>query len=61
MQLTVSLHTFIRKACFIKYDDPHSQILETSKPGGGLEKGMVAYWYSYDRDNLVLKYGKGYT
>jgi hypothetical protein len=21
---------------------------------------MVAYWYSYDRDNLVLKYGKGY-
>jgi hypothetical protein len=50
MQLTVSLHTangknslgiYITqdKACFIKYDDPHSQILETSKPGGGLEKG----------------------
>jgi len=36
------------------------KILETTKIGGGLEKGRVAYWYSYDRDNLVLKYGKGY-
>lgn len=26
----------------------------------GLENGKIAYWYSYDRDNLVLKYGKGY-
>ena len=27
----------------------------------GLEKGgNVSYWYSYDRDRLVLKYGKGY-
>ena len=48
------------KAYFIKYADPDWQILETSKSGVGLEKGMVAYWYSYDRDNLVLKYGKGY-
>ncbi len=47
------------KAYLIKYDLP-CQILETSKNGGGLEKGRVAYWYSYDRDNLVLKYGKGY-
>lgn len=47
------------KACLIKYDE-YCQILETSNCGGGLEKGMVAYWYSYDRDNLVLKYGKGY-
>jgi hypothetical protein len=47
------------KAYFIKYDQ-NCQILETSKSGGGLEKGIVAYWYSYDRDNLVLKYGKGY-
>jgi len=47
------------KAYFINYDQ-HCLILETSKSGGGLEKGRVAYWYSYDRDNLVLKYGKGY-
>ncbi|CAC5388132.1 unnamed protein product [Mytilus coruscus] len=26
----------------------------------GIEKGKISYWYSYDRDNLVLKYGKGY-
>ena len=27
----------------------------------GFEPGYkVAYWLSYDRDNLVIKYGKGY-
>lgn len=26
----------------------------------GVEDGKQTYWYSYDRDNLVLKYGKGY-
>ncbi|CAC5403890.1 unnamed protein product [Mytilus coruscus] len=28
--------------------------------GCGLENRLISYWYSYDRDNLVLKYGKGY-
>jgi hypothetical protein len=43
-----------------KYVDADWNILEETEIGGGLEKGRVAYWYSYDRDNLVLKYGKGY-
>lgn len=40
--------------------DQKEQLSETHKKGSGIEQGKISYWYSYDRDNLVLKYGKGY-
>lgn len=46
---------------FIKYEGKQkAKLSHLNKKGSGLEKGKIAYWYSYDRDNLVLKYGKGY-
>ncbi|XP_038048939.1 uncharacterized protein LOC119722730 [Patiria miniata] len=36
------------------------RVTEADTPRCGVEEGKVSYWYSYDRDNLVLKYGKGY-
>jgi hypothetical protein len=36
----------------MKYVDADWNILEETEIGGGLEKGRVAYWYSYDRDNM---------
>lgn len=36
------------------------ELVRITMEGCGLEEGHVSYWYSYDRNNLVLKYGKGY-
>ncbi|XP_033727172.1 uncharacterized protein LOC117316610 [Pecten maximus] len=39
------------------------RILErTEQPDSGYDAGRkISYWFSYNRDSLVLKYGKGYT
>lgn len=47
-----------KRAVFLKYND--GQHVQLASADDGLEEGKVSYWYSYDRDNLVLKYGKGY-
>lgn len=48
----------------LKAKKPFSKVEEkghTDKPGGGLEEGKkVSYWFSFNRDARVLKYGKGY-
>lgn len=47
----------------MKTGRPNKQNLlsKTKTKNCGYESGkIIAYWYSYDRDNLVLKYGKGY-
>lgn len=37
------------------------QLNRTSEPSQGLEEGKkVSYWFSFNRDDRVLKYGKGY-
>ena len=36
-------------------------LAEIKRRGCGLERGKKAsYWISYDRDRMVVKYGKGY-
>ena len=33
-----------------------------TEPSGGLEEGKkVSYWFSFNRNDRVIKYGKGYT
>lgn len=47
-----------------KAKKPSSEIKDknrTAKPREGLEAGKkVSYWFSFNRDDRVLKYGKGY-
>ncbi|CAG2255212.1 unnamed protein product [Mytilus edulis] len=46
---------------FIKCIGDKDEVLSSvKKKGSGIEDGKISYWFSYDRDNLVLKYGKGY-
>ena len=46
---------------FIKCIGDKDEVLSSvRKKGSGIEDGKISYWFSYDRDNLVLKYGKGY-
>ena len=36
-------------------------VQEVESDEAGYDKGLkVSYWFSYDRDRFVLKYGKGY-
>ena len=47
----------------LKAKKPSGKVEEKghTKPGGGLEEGKkVSYWFSFNRDARVLKYGKGY-
>ncbi|XP_074641784.1 uncharacterized protein LOC141899408 [Tubulanus polymorphus] len=49
------------EVAFVKHANGlHEELSRVQKNGCGLENRKIAYWYSYDRDNLVLKYGKGY-
>ena len=55
------LHIEKDKVLFIKWEGGTQRTLSfTQGKECGLENGKIAYWYSYDRDNLILKYGKGY-
>ncbi|CAC5369313.1 unnamed protein product [Mytilus coruscus] len=46
---------------FIKcFGDQDEVLSSVRKKGSGIEDGKISYWFSYDRDDLVLKYGKGY-
>ena len=64
----IALHVGDGFAAFIKHAPgylhvPIGEEVELIKlPGAelGVEDGQLTYWYSYDRENLVLKYGKGY-
>lgn len=45
-----------RKPCY-----EIEELKRTSEPGEGLEeRKKVSYWFSFNRNNRVLKYGKGY-
>ncbi|CAG2219578.1 unnamed protein product [Mytilus edulis] len=49
------------QVCFIKCIGDKDEVLSSvRKKGSGIEDGKISYWFSYDRDNLVLKFGKGY-
>ncbi|XP_033726711.1 uncharacterized protein LOC117316282 [Pecten maximus] len=40
----------------------YSRLKRTEHPDSGYdEEREITYWFSYNRDSLVLKYGKGYT
>ncbi|XP_022105949.1 uncharacterized protein LOC110987493 [Acanthaster planci] len=59
----IALHVGNDCASFIiqrKRDRCPKELKRIDQAGCGVEEGKVSYWYSYDRDNLVLKYGKGY-
>ena len=53
-----------KRGAIFKSKKPSSKNEEenrTAEPGQGLEEGeIVSYWLSFDRDERVLKYGKGY-
>ena len=59
----IALHVGNGFAAFLRHaptDDHPVELTRVSGPEFGVEDGQLTYWYSYDRDNLVLKYGKGY-
>ncbi|XP_074641401.1 uncharacterized protein LOC141899145 [Tubulanus polymorphus] len=58
ISLCVNSHdevTFVKHA-----NGVHEELTRLREDGRGFENRKIAYRYSYDRDNLVLKYGKGY-
>lgn len=59
----IALHVGVNYASFVMQRQGDVSLTELKRitgTGCGAEEGKVSYWYSYDRDNLVLKYGKGY-
>lgn len=59
----IALHVGNGFAAFLRHaptDDHPVELTRVSGAEFGVEDGQLTYWYSYDRDNLVLKYGKGY-
>ncbi|XP_033645874.1 uncharacterized protein LOC117305177 isoform X2 [Asterias rubens] len=59
----MALHVGIGYAAFLRQGQDDVAPTELKRVEGaeyGVENGKQTYWYSYDRDNLVLKYGKGY-
>ena len=46
----------------MKSDEEETVLCENYEKAIGTEVGeMTSYWFSYDRDQLVLKYGKGHV
>ena len=55
----ICLEVTLHPAAFKLYRE--KQLYQVTEPGVGYEKGRkISYWFSYDRQRLVLKYGKGY-
>ncbi|XP_069134527.1 uncharacterized protein [Argopecten irradians] len=46
----------------ITQNGKYSKLAETAQTDSGYDAGRkISYWFSYNRDSLVFKYGKGYT
>lgn len=57
----LSIHIEKDHAMFVqRIGEERKELSLIHEKESGIEKGKISYWYSYDRDNLVLKYGKGY-
>merc|ERR1712176_558712 len=66
----IALIVLVNKASFIMKESKEKEAVvlrETPKPLLGSKKNygteenfLTSYWFSYDRDACILKYGKGY-
>ncbi|XP_060078048.1 uncharacterized protein LOC132557567 [Ylistrum balloti] len=46
----------------LTHESTYETLHRSDQPDCGYDAGQkISYWFSYNRDSLVLKYGKGYT
>jgi len=61
ISLTVGDHFARLHLKFEKYEEDRQLAEMYSKDIGADSDELVSYWFSYDRDTLILKYGKGHV